>query len=194
MNRIFYLTLTVILGAHMAMAQNVGQPQNNPSAPAAVQPAPQAPVTAPVAQPASNLTIDKDRVVKFHYTLKVGSEVVETTEGKEPLQYTHGQGALIPGLENALVGLKAGDEKTVIVEPKDGYGEVIKEAIKEFTKDTFPKDMTPQKGMILEFKGPNGESIPGIIEEIKDDKVMVNFNHPLAGKILEFQVKIVEVK
>ncbi len=141
-----------------------------------------------------DVTIGKGKKVKFDYTLKIDNELVETSEGKEPLEYTHGEGQIIPGLASALNGLKVGDEKTVVIEPKDAYGEIIEEAMKELPKSSFPEEFEPQQGMVIELKNEEGESAPGIIWEIKDAGIVVNFNHPLAGKTLEFDIKIVEIK
>ena len=132
--------------------------------------------------------------VKFDYTLTVDKEKVETTEGKQPLEYVHGKEMLIPGLEKELAGLKAGDAKTVVVKPEDGYGPVRPEAVREMDKEKLPKDITPQVGMVLEMQDPDGNAYPAMIKEIKDKTFMLDFNHPLAGKELQFDVKIVSVE
>ncbi len=132
--------------------------------------------------------------VKFDYTLTVDKEQVETTEGKQPLEYVHGKEMLIPGLEKALAGLKAGDTKTVIVKPEDAYGPVRPEAVREMDKEKLPKDITPQVGMVLEMQDPDGNAYPAMIKEVKDKTFMLDFNHPLAGKELTFDVKIVSVE
>ncbi len=132
--------------------------------------------------------------VKFDYTLTVDKEQVETTQGKQPLEYVHGKNMLIPGLEKELVGLTPGMAKTVIVKPEDGYGPVRPEALREFDKTKFPKDIVPQVGMVLEMQDPKGNPYPAMVKEIKDKVVVLDFNHPLAGKELKFDVKIVSVE
>ena len=132
--------------------------------------------------------------VKFDYTLTVDKEVVETTEGKQPLEYVHGKNMLIPGLERELEGLKVGAVKAVIVKPEDGYGPVRTDALREFEKSKFPKDIVPQVGMVLEMQDPQGNPYPAMVKEIKDKVVVLDFNHPLAGKELKFDVKIVGVE
>jgi FKBP-type peptidyl-prolyl cis-trans isomerase SlyD len=143
----------------------------------------------------SDAKIEKGKKVKMDYTLKVEGQTVETTVGKQPLEYTQGQGMLIPGLERELEGMKVGDQKTVKVEPKDAYGEVNKDAIREFPKTAFPADFKLEIGTVIEIKDEKSqEAAPGVIWDIKDDKVTVNFNHPLAGKTLEFDVKVLDIK
>jgi FKBP-type peptidyl-prolyl cis-trans isomerase 2 len=131
--------------------------------------------------------------VKFDYTLTVGTEQVETTKGKEPLEYVHGQKMLIPGLEKELVGMKAGDEKTVIVKSEDAYGPVRPEALREVENTKLPKEITPKVGMVLEMQDPQGNAYPAVVKEVKDKTFVLDFNHPLAGKELKFDVKIVAV-
>ncbi|MBF0620235.1 MAG: peptidylprolyl isomerase [Candidatus Omnitrophica bacterium] len=146
-----------------------------------------------VAVHAEGQVIAKGKQVKFDYTLTVDNEKVETTEGKQPLEYIQGEGQLIPGLEKALDGLKAGDVKTVMVKPEEGYGMPDPKAVREFDKEKFPKDIVPKVGMILEMQDPQGQSYPAQVKEMKEKTVLLDFNHPLAGKELKFDVKIVSV-
>jgi len=101
---------------------------------------------------------------------------------------------LIPGLEKELIGLKAGDAKTVTVKAEDAYGPVRPEALREIEKEKLPKDITPEVGMVLEMQDPEGNAYPAIVKEIKDNTFILDFNHPLAGKELKFDVKIVSVE
>lgn len=142
---------------------------------------------------AEDAVVSKGKKVKFDYTLTVDKEIVETTQGKQPLEYTQGEGMLIPGLEKELEGMKAGETKTVLVKPEDGYGVVNPQLVREFDKTKLPTDMKPAKGMVLEMQDPQGNSYPSMISEVKDKAVMLDFNHPLAGKELSFDVKIVSV-
>ena len=132
--------------------------------------------------------------IKFDYTLTVDKEVVETSKGKQPLEYNPGRGELIPGLEKELLGMKAGDSKTVVVKPEDGYGVIRPDALREFDRDKLPKDMAPKVGMVLEMQDETGTAFPARIAEVMDKKVKLDFNHPLAGKILTFDVKVVEIE
>ncbi len=139
--------------------------------------------------------VEKGKKVKVDYTLKVDGQVVESSVGKEPLEYTQGANMIIPGLESQLEGMKVGDQKTVTVAPKDGYGEINPEAVKDLPASAFPADFTPQVGMVIEMKDEkSGQTVPAVIQEIKDGKVKLNFNHPMAGKTLVFDVKIIDIK
>lgn len=133
-------------------------------------------------------------IVTFHYNLTVNGQVVESTDGKEPLKYMQGQGTIVPGLEKALEGMKVGEEKTISVPPKDAYGELIKEAIQPVPKANFPEDFEFVLGSVIQLEDPEGKAYPGIIWDIKEDSVDVNFNHPLAGQILIFEVKILAIE
>lgn len=143
---------------------------------------------------AEDAVIATGKKVKFDYTLTVGTETVETTTGKEPLAYTQGQGQLIPGLEKALEGMKVGDAKTVVVKPEEGYGLSRPEAVREFPIEKFPQGMTPAVGMILEMQDESGNSYPATVSEVNEKTVKLDFNHPLAGKELKFDVKIVSIE
>ncbi len=137
---------------------------------------------------------DAANVVRFDYTLTVDNEEVESTAGKTPLEYTPGLGQLIPGLEEEMAGMKAGDAKTIVVKPEDGYGLIREDALREFPLDQFPEGMAPQVGMIFEMEDDAGNAYPATVKEIRDNVVLLDFNHPLAGKELTFDVKIVSVE
>jgi len=143
---------------------------------------------------AEDMVVAKGKKVAFDYTLTVDKETVETTQGKQPLEYVQGEGMLIPGLEREMEGMKAGDAKTVTVKPEDGYGTVNAQLVREFDKSKLPADMKPEKGMVLEMQDPQGNAYPCTITEVKDKSVMLDFNHPLAGKELTFDVKVVSVQ
>ena len=138
--------------------------------------------------------IGDGRTVAFDYTLTVDGEVVESTKGREPLTYVHGKGALIPGLEKELVGMKEGDEKTVMIAPEDAYGVVNPKAFQEVPKDRLPTAAPLEAGAQLQAKSPDGQITIVTVSEIKGDTVILNFNHPLAGKTLQFQVKIISIQ
>jgi len=133
-------------------------------------------------------------VVKFDYTLTVEGQVVDTSDGKQPLEYTQGQGAIIPGLEKEMVGMKVGESKHVTVAPVDAYGAVNPAAFQEVPRTAFPPDINLQPGMVLPLKDNDGRALPALVSEVSGDKVVLNFNHPLAGKELTFDVKVVEIK
>jgi FKBP-type peptidyl-prolyl cis-trans isomerase 2 len=143
---------------------------------------------------ADNMTINDGSTVKFDYVLTVDGQLVDSSNGKQPLEYTHGQSQIIPGLEKELLGLKAGDEKQVEVLAKDGYGGVSSDAFRTVPKSSLPEDLNPEAGMTLAMKGPNDEAIPVKITEATEDSIVIDLNHPLAGKNLNFKVNIVSVE
>jgi FKBP-type peptidyl-prolyl cis-trans isomerase SlyD len=138
-------------------------------------------------------TVQDNMDVALEYTLTVDSAVVDSTEGKAPFHYIHGRKQLIPGLERELAGLHVGDSKAVTVSPEEGYGQVDPAAFVEVPKAKLPSDVTPAVGMVLRGMNPDGQSFPAKISEVKDDAVVINLNHPLAGKTLTFNVKITDI-
>jgi len=138
-------------------------------------------------------TVKEGKTVRFDYTLKVEDQAIESSEGKKPIEYVHGVGKIIPGLANALEGMKEGDTKSVKIEPEDAYGEIIEDAIKDVPKDNFPEDFTFEVGTVIQLQDPEGNNYPGVVWEVKDDSVVVNFNHPLAGQSLTFDVEIISI-
>ena len=142
---------------------------------------------------AADAVVAAGKQVKMDYTLTVNNEQVETSVGKQPLEFIYGDHSIIPGLEKGIEGMKVGEEKVIAVEPKDAYGEIDPKAVKEFPKSSMPATPEPKVGMVLQAQAPDGESFPAVISEIKGDKVVLDFNHPLAGKQLSFKIKIVDV-
>ena len=131
--------------------------------------------------------------VGMEYTLTSEGKVVDSTDGKSAFHYVHGRGQIIPGLERQLVGLHVGDSKEIAVKPEEGYGPVDPAAFVEVPKTQLPKDTAPLVGMTLRGVNPDGHSFRAIISEVKDQSVMLNLNHPLAGKSLTFKVKITDI-
>jgi FKBP-type peptidyl-prolyl cis-trans isomerase SlyD len=132
--------------------------------------------------------------VALEYTLSDETgKVIESNKGKEPMSYIHGKGQIIPGLEKELSGMKVGEEKKVQVKPEDGYGPVNPEAFQEISKDKLPPEAL-KVGTMLLAQGAQGQGIPARVHEIKDNTVIMDFNHPMAGKTLSFDIKISEIK
>jgi FKBP-type peptidyl-prolyl cis-trans isomerase 2 len=143
---------------------------------------------------ADELVVEKGRRVKMDYNLLINSQPVESTQGKEPLEFLVGGGNVIVGLENQMMGMKVGDEKKIIVDPKDAYGVVDPGAFKEVPKSSMPPEAQLKPGLVVEVEDPQGGSFPGVVWEVKDQSVILNFNHPLAGQTLEFDVKVVDIQ
>ena len=134
------------------------------------------------------------KVVKIHYkgTLSNGS-VFDSSEGKDPLEFLFGGGQVIPGLEAGVKGMKVGDKKQVSIKASDAYGEYDKAAIQEVPRESFPADMKLETGMELVAQTGMGP-IPVRIGEIGAKSVTVDFNHPLAGKDLTFDIEVVSIR
>jgi FKBP-type peptidyl-prolyl cis-trans isomerase SlyD len=138
--------------------------------------------------------VTDDVVVSIDYTLTVEGEVVDSTEDDEPLQFLQGHQNIIPGLEKELVGMKIGDNKKVVVPPTEAYGEVDPENIIEVPRDEFPTEIPLEPGTELEVKNADGEVLSATIAEISSSSVKLDFNHPLAGKQLMFDVTIIDLR
>ena len=136
------------------------------------------------------MTVADNMVVSMDYTLTLDSgEVIDSSDGREPLEFLHGRGQIIPGLEKELYGMTVGDVKKV--SPAEGYGEMDDDAFQLYPRDSFPDDMELAEGMGLHMRDTeSGQVIEAYIYEIRPDGVVLDFNHPLAGETLNFDVKI----
>ena len=134
------------------------------------------------------------RVVTIHYTLKNDAgEVLDSSEGQEPLSYLEGAQNIIPGLEKALDGLNAGDKTQVSVDPEDAYGERSEEMIQQVPLNAFEGVDQVQPGMRFQAQTPYGPRVV-VVTEVTEEFAVVDANHPLAGERLHFDVEIVEVR
>ncbi len=141
------------------------------------------------------MKITKDSVVTLDYRLHLGDgEVVDESEPGDPLVYLHGHGETVPGLENALEGKGAGDKLQVKVSPDEGYGDHDPEKIEEVPRSEFPDDMELKPGSMLTATDDDGHELDFLVKEVRADTVLVDFNHPLAGKTLHFDVTVREVR
>ena len=129
--------------------------------------------------------------VKVHYTGRFeDNNVFDSSEGREPIEFTVGEGMLIPGFEQGVMGLQTGDKKTVELEPENAYGEVREELINQVPLDRLPEGV--QEGQMLEAQTEAGP-IPVLVTEITDTTVTVDANHPLAGKKLIFDLELMGI-
>ncbi len=137
-------------------------------------------------------SIRANMVVSMEYALTLDSgEVVDSSEGREPLTFIAGLGQIISGLEQALAGMTAGQEKDVTVAPEDAYGEHNPDLVEELPRSIFPPEV--EVGESYNMQTEQGASVVVYVEEVNDEVVIVNLNHPLAGETLHFHVKIVDV-
>lgn len=154
----------------------------------------QTPAQAPAQTPAPTRgAVQNGATVSLEYTLKdEGGTVLDTNRGGRPLVFVQGQRQIIAGLERELVGMRPGEEKKVVVKPADGYGEVVPNAQTEVPKDAIPKEGL-KVGTALTARSGSGEARPVVVKEIKEQTVVLDLNHPLAGKTLFFDVKVLGV-
>ena len=144
-------------------------------------------------KPAGPAIVDGAKV-RLEYTVKDGAgKVIDSSKGKDPLIFTQGQHQIIAGLERAVSGMRLGERKKVTVKPEDAYGVVDPKARTEVGKEAIPKgDLAV--GARLTWRAPSGETRPARVKEIKEKTVVIDLNHPLAGKTLHFDVKVVGVE
>ncbi|HXJ82767.1 MAG TPA: peptidylprolyl isomerase [Candidatus Methylomirabilis sp.] len=165
-----------------------------PSAPVTSPPAPSAPAPSATAPPApSNAAIENGSVVKLEYTLKDDAGVVlDSNKGQDPLTFTQGSQQLMPGLEKQMIGLHAGDEKKVVLKPEEAFGQTDPNAQAEVAKNMLPPEAL-KVGARLMARNASGEQRPVTVKEIKSETVVLDLNHPLAGKTLVFELKVLDV-
>jgi peptidylprolyl isomerase len=132
--------------------------------------------------------------VKVHYKGKLTTgEQFDSSEGREPLAFTVGAGQMIKGFDEAIPGMSVGEKKTINIAPESAYGAKNEEAIVEFPKSNIPADMKLEPGMKLQLTNQDGQPIPVTVTEVKDDVVVLDANHELAGKELIFDIELVEI-
>jgi FKBP-type peptidyl-prolyl cis-trans isomerase 2 len=141
---------------------------------------------------------EKGKKVTVHYkgTLEDGS-VFDSSEGKDPISFEIGGKQVVPGFENAVEGMKVGEKKSVTLEPKDAYGDPNPQLKQEVPMDALKQSgITPEEGMVLGIQHPQmpGQQLPAKIVEVKEETVLMDLNHPLAGKKLTFDVELVSVE
>ena len=151
-------------------------------------------LTGPAAGKEGEMVIESGRNVTFDYTLTVDGKVVDTSKNHGPFQYKHGEKNIIPGLSKQLEGLHVGDEKAIVVAPEDAYGPVDPKAFQEIQRSRLPKEIDLRVGTQLQASSPDGKVMLVTVSKLERDKVLLNFNHPLAGKELHFQVKVVNIQ
>jgi len=142
----------------------------------------------------SKITVQDGQVVSMEYTLHVDGEMIDSSVGHEPLEFLQGAGNIIPGLEDELYGLEVGEAKNVIVAAEDGYGILDPDAFIDVSREQFPAEIPLEIGVELQVQDEDGQPMLARIDRVDDDNVRLDFNHPLAGKELVFDVKIVALR
>jgi FKBP-type peptidyl-prolyl cis-trans isomerase SlpA len=132
--------------------------------------------------------------VTLHFSVLLDSgEEVDSTRRSRPATFTVGDGSLLPGFERAMFGLTAGSDEQLRIAAADGFGEPREENLRMMPRAQFGTDVVPEPGLVVSFAGPDGE-LPGVVKSVRGDLVVVDFNHPLAGKDLIFDVSILKVE
>jgi peptidylprolyl isomerase len=138
--------------------------------------------------------VENGHFVSVHYkgTLQSG-EVFDTSEGRHPLEVEMGAGQIIPGFEEALMGMSLNEKKVFTLDPEDAYGQKDESLTHSFPRADVPAEINPEVGQTLALSSPEGRQFPAMITEVDDEKVVVDLNHPLAGQTLTFDIKVVGI-
>ena len=138
--------------------------------------------------------IGPDKEVTLHFALKLDNgDVVDSTFDKSPATFKVGDGNLLPGFEQAIYGLKAGDKRSLSINPEQGFGQGNPQNIQVMPRSQF-QDMELSEGLLVIFNDAANAELPGVVKAFDDSQVTIDFNHPLAGKVLSFDVEIIDVK
>ncbi|MDH0143073.1 FKBP-type peptidyl-prolyl cis-trans isomerase [Aquipseudomonas alcaligenes] len=140
------------------------------------------------------LRIGPDREVTLHFALKLeNGDVVDSTFDKQPATFKVGDGNLLPGFEVALYGFKAGDKRNLQIEPENAFGQPNPQNVQVMPRGQF-QDMELSEGLLIIFNDAANAELPGVVKAFDEQQVTIDFNHPLAGKTLSFDVEIIEVR
>ena len=141
------------------------------------------------------MTIDSQSRITLHFELAMeDGSVVDSTFDRSPATFTYGDGSLLPGVEKKLLGLQVGEKKDFELKPEDAFGQPNPANIQHFKRDQFGADMELNEGMVISFADAQRAELPGVVQSVSDDEVIVNFNHPLAGRTLRFTAEILNVE
>lgn len=142
----------------------------------------------------NELSIGEGVQVTLHFSLSLSTgEVIDSNFEGEPVTFTVGDGNMLPGFEAALFGMKQGEEHALVVPPESGFGQHNPENIQLFPRAQFPQDAQLQAGLMISFADAQNNEMPGVVTDIDETTVTVDFNHPLAGRDILFSVKIIDV-
>ena len=141
------------------------------------------------------MPVKRGNIVSVEYTGTFDDGTVfDTSVGAEPLEFQVGAHHVIEGFEKAVIGKEKGDEIKIRLTPDQAYGDYDNEALQDVPREQFPKDQEPEAGMCLHISTPDGQELAAWIKEVKKDMITLDFNHPMAGKILNFKMKIMDIQ
>lgn len=141
------------------------------------------------------MPIAQNKIVTFNYTLKDDTgNVLDSTDGSTPFSFLSGNGQILPKLENAMDGMLVGSKKNVKISAPDAYGTYNENAVQQVDRTNFPENADLQPGMQFVANSPEGNQMPFIISEVQENNIKIDFNHPLAGKNLEFDVELIDIR
>ena len=139
-------------------------------------------------------SLKNNMVGLFRYTLRVDGAIMEEVPADDAVEYLHGAENIVPGLEKALEGKSAGDSFTATISPEDAYGEYDDEQVQEILREDIESDEEFEPGQMIDFFDEDGETYEAVVIEVNDDNIVVDFNHELAGKTLQYDVTVVSVR
>lgn len=139
--------------------------------------------------------VKKGDTVKVHYHGKLtNGTTFDSSEGREPLEFEVGSGMVIPGFDEGVTGMVIGDKKTIHIPADQAYGQKEENMVMEYPRDRFPADMIPEVGMQLNMSNGSGQNFPVVITDVREDIVVLDANHPLAGEDLVFDLELVAIE
>ena len=144
---------------------------------------------------AKKVIVEKGDTVKVQYIGRLqNGTVFDKSPDDNPLEFIVGESRLISGFHKAVEGMRLNEEKEVLIKAQDAYGQRYEKLVREFPRESLPKNIEPQKGMVMKLQDQTGRSIPGIITDINETTVTIDLNHPLAGNDLIFNIKVVSIE
>lgn len=142
------------------------------------------------------MPVEKGNKVKVEYEGSFEDGTIFDSSNKDgtqhPLEFEAGAGKVIKGFDEAVIGMEKGEEKEITIQPAEAYGDPNPELVKKFPRTSLPKDQEPKEGMMLVMKAQTGQQIPARITKVEENEVTIDLNHPLAGKVLKFKIKVVD--
>jgi FKBP-type peptidyl-prolyl cis-trans isomerase SlpA len=143
----------------------------------------------------ASLSVGPNTKVTLHFALQMDNgNSIDSNFGLDPVTFSVGDGNLLPGFEKALLGLLEGEHKTLLIKPEQGFGQPNPNNIQEFPRSHFSPDIELTRGLVLSFADAQKTELPGVVREFDDEIVVIDFNHPLAGRDILFEVSILKVE